>query len=331
MPLKSDLTLDVNKFDPKRITEKTHKFNDQLIKIMEGGPRWWEVGAAKYRQMRWNGETPLPKPIVIESGKDIQVPSREQGRSIPCRVFAAEKPQGVFYHIHGGGWVLQSEHYQDTMLKYIADHCNLTVLSVGYRLAPEDPYPAGNEDCYDVGEFLVDNAEKDFGAPLLFMGGDSAGGHLSVVTCYHLLSARPKFAFKGLVLNFGAYDLTTFLPQAWNFKLPLVLDVEIMQHFTSAYLPNHKTPESRKDPMISPFYADLTQMKLPSALFVVGTSDCLMDDSVMMCAKWQMSGAEGILRVYPGAPHGFVFFPPGGTETTQESLDDITTYLVDRM
>lgn len=250
--------------------------------------------------MRWNGETPLPKPIVIESGKNIELPSREHGRSIPCRVFAAEKPRGVFYHIHGGGWVLQSEQYQDTMLKYIADHCNLTVLSVGYRLAPENPYPAGNDDCYDVGEYLVDNAEKDFGVPLLFMGGDSAGGHLSVVTCYHLLSTRPKFAFKGLVLNFGAYDLTTYLPQAWNFKLPLVLDVEIMQHFTSAYLPNHKTPESRRDPMISPFYADMTQMKLPSALFVVGTLDCLLDDSVMMCAKWQMSGAEGILKIYPG-------------------------------
>ncbi|KAK5125548.1 hypothetical protein LTR85_000659 [Meristemomyces frigidus] len=236
MPLTSDLTLDASKFKPEAISEKTNKFNDQLIKIMEGGPRWWEVGAAKYRQMRWNGETPLPKPVVLMSGKNIKLPSREKGREIPCRVFQPEsgKAKGVFYHIHGGGWVLQSEHYQDTMLKSLADHCDLTVLSVGYRLAPEDPYPAGNEDCFDVGEYLVDNSEKDYGGPLLFMGGDSAGGHLSALTTFHLLKTRADFAFKGLVLNFGAFDMSGFLPQAWLFKLPLVLDVEIMQKFISS-------------------------------------------------------------------------------------------------
>lgn len=87
------------------------------------------------------------------------------------------------------------------MLKYWADHSELVVISVGYRLAPEHPYPAPNQDCHDVGEYLVDNAEKDYGAPLLFMGGDSAGGHLSVVTTFHLLKSRPDFAFKGLVSN----------------------------------------------------------------------------------------------------------------------------------
>ena len=189
--------------------------------------------------MRWNGETALPKPVVLESAKDIEITSRESGRSIPCRVFEPEngKSKGVFYHIHGGGWVLQSEKYQDTLLKYYADHGQLTVVSVGYRLAPEHPYPAGNEDCFDVGEYLIDNSEKDFGLPLSFMGGDSAGGHLSVVTAFHLLESRPKFAFKGLVLNFGAYDLSGFLPQAHNFDQPLVLDIGIMQKFIRLLLP----------------------------------------------------------------------------------------------
>ena len=233
MPLTSDLTLDASKFQANAITQKTNDFNAGLIKVMESGPRWWEVGAEKYRQMRWNGETPLPKPVVLESGKNISLPSRDKDRQIPCRVFQSDRSpsRGVFYHIHGGGWVLQSEHYQDTMLKHLADQCQLTVLSVGYRLAPEDPYPAGNEDCFDVGAYLVDNAERDYGAPMLFMGGDSAGGHLSAVTAFYLLEKRSAFAFKGLVLNFGAFDLSGFLPQAWHFDLPLVLDVGIMQKF----------------------------------------------------------------------------------------------------
>ena len=114
------------------------------------------------------------------------------------------------------------------MLAYMANECQLTVVSVGYRLAPEDPFPAGNEDCFDAAEYLVDHAEKEHGARLSFMGGDSAGAHLSVLTAFHLLESRPDFAFKGLVLNFGAYDLAGFLPQVHHFSVPLVLDKDIM-------------------------------------------------------------------------------------------------------
>ena len=336
MPLTSDLTLSVPKFRPESVTQQTHDFNAKLIDIAKDGLKWYEVGAAKYRQMRWNGETPLPKPVVLDSGRNITLPSRDPSRQIPCRVFepagGPAAARGVFYHIHGGGWVLQSEAYQDTMLQHFADACALTVVSVGYRLAPEAPYPAGNEDCFDIGAYLVDRASRDFGAELLFVGGDSAGAHLSVLTCFHLLETRPAFAFKGLVLNFGAYDLSGFLPQAHHFDLPLVLDVDIMAKYIDAYCPN-TTSDQRRDPWISPFYADLNKMRLPSALFTCGTLDCLLDDSVMMCAKWQMSGSEGVLRVYPGAPHGFVFYPPGqaGSEQTQRGLDDIVMYMNERM
>lgn len=65
--------------------------------------------------MRWNGETSLPKPVVIDSGVDFKIPSRDDdsgGREIPCRMFKPANGgpvKGVFMHIHGGGWVLQSE------------------------------------------------------------------------------------------------------------------------------------------------------------------------------------------------------------------------------
>ena len=152
--------------------------------------------------------------------------------------------------------MLQSEAFQDLMLQHYATTSSLTVISIGYRLAPEHPYPAGNEDCFDAAEYLVDNAQKDYGVPLLFMGGDSAGAHLSVCTCYRLLETRPGYAFTGeanfggmdgvadvvvigLVLNFGAYDISGFLPQAWHFDLPLVLDVDIMIKFISPLAFNH--------------------------------------------------------------------------------------------
>jgi acetyl esterase/lipase len=293
-----------------------------------------QVGAEKYRRMREAGETPLPAPVLLEGGKDINLPSRDPNRQIPCRVFQPSngKPKGVFYHIHGGGWVLQTQKAQDPYLKFLADQCQLAVVSVGYRLAPEHPYPAPNEDCYDVGEYLVDNAEKDYGAPLQFLGGESAGGHLSAVTCFHLFKSRPNFAFKGLVLNYGCYDLSGFLPQAHNFKLPLVLDAEIMGKFVEAYTEG-KSVADRRDPDISPFFADLEKIrgKLPPALFTVGSLDMLLDDSVMMATKWMMAGNEGILKIYPGAPHGFSAFPRSvGTETVAAVLDDIAAFVEDK-
>ena len=61
---------------------------------------------------------------------------------------------------------------QDTYLKYMADHYELTVFSVGYRLAPEHPWPAGGEDCYDAAEWLVKNGPSVFGGELMFTGGE---------------------------------------------------------------------------------------------------------------------------------------------------------------
>lgn len=63
---------------------------------------------------------------------------------------------------------------QDSSLQNFANVACLAVVSVGYRLAPEYPYPQGPEDCYDVGEWLVDNAEAKFGARLKFVGGEVA-------------------------------------------------------------------------------------------------------------------------------------------------------------
>lgn len=69
--------------------------------------------------------------------------------------------------------------------------------------------------------------------------------------------------------------------------------------YIAAYLPK-KTEAEKRDPDISPFFADLSKLKCPPALFTCGTLDPLLDDSVMMAAKWTMAGAESALKLYPG-------------------------------
>lgn len=328
MTLKSDVTVDASKFDRSTIDKQTLEFNDKLIKIWADGPRWYEVGAAEYRKMRWEGKTPLPKPIVLPEGVNGALPSREAGREIPYRVFkpSSGKSNGIHMHIHGGGWVLMSEAYQDPYLKYMADHFDVTVVSIGYRLAPEDPWPAGAEDCYDAAEWLVKNGPTVFGGELMFTGGESAGGHLACLVALHLLETMPEFAFKGLLLHFGCFDMSSFLPHVLHHETHLVIDHDVMKSYIDALLPN-TTEEQRRDPSISPFWADLRGKKLPPALFTCGSEDPLLDDSVMMGSKWAMWGNESIVKIYHGAPHGFIGFPPGTIKAVQDALNDTEAFV----
>lgn len=61
---------------------------------------------------------------------------------------------------------------QDPFLQRLANAGDLAIVSVGYRLAPEHPFPLGPEDCYDAADWLVDNSQARFRAPLMFAGGE---------------------------------------------------------------------------------------------------------------------------------------------------------------
>jgi acetyl esterase/lipase len=206
----------------------------------------------------------------------------------------------------------------------------LTVFSVGYRLAPEDPWPAGANDCYDAAEWLVKNGKDKFGCELMFTGGESAGGHLACLVGLRLLETTPSFAFKGLLLNFGCFDLSGFLPMVEHHELKLIIDYEVMQKYIEALLPN-TTMEQRRDPTISPFFADIRGKKLPPALFICGSEDPLLDDTLFMGAKWQAWGNEAVIKIYNGAPHGFIGYAPGTIDAVQEGLNDTVQFVKERI
>ena len=133
--------------------------------------------------MSAGGKTPFPLPKLLKEGQVIHLASREAGRSIPCRLIypsifsdsdSHEKlqPRGVIMHLHGGGWVFMSHLSSDSQLQAYANASECVVVSVGFRLAPEHPFPAGVEDCIDCAVALCDRAETDFGGPLKFFIGE---------------------------------------------------------------------------------------------------------------------------------------------------------------
>ena len=116
------------------------------------------------------------------------------------------------------------------------------------------------------------------------------------------------------------------LPNTFTFKPKLVLTKDAMDNYIKAVCPG-MSQKDLKAPEISPLYADLGAMKLPPALFNCGTADVLLDDSVLMAAKWQIAGHESILKLYHGAAHGFIVFPQDKVPAAKECMEYTAEFL----
>jgi acetyl esterase len=171
-------------------------------------------------------------------------------------------------------------------------------------LAPEHPYPAGPDDCESAAAWLVRNAESEFGSGILTIGGESAGGHLAAVTVLRMRDRYGYTGFRGANFVYGAFDLSMTPSQLAFGNRRLVLRTIDMRQFYNAFLP---TITNRRVPDISPLYGDLKG--LCPALFSVGTSDALLDDTLFMHGRWVAAANDTELAIYPGGAHGFTLFP----------------------
>lgn len=229
------------------------------------------------RRNRLGGGTP---PVRLPQGQD------RSANGVPVRIFEPDRAEGVYLHVHGGGWSFGSADGQDERLWRLARETSLAVVSVGYRLAPEHPFPAAPDDCEAAARWV----RAEFGTSRLLIGGESAGAHLSVLTLLRLPGV-----FQAANLVFGAYDLSK--PRTDRLKRTFELVTPGM------------TAEQRRAPEISPLFADLTGV--PPARIVAGTEDPLLDDSLRLAERWP---APVELHVVAGAPHGFTLYPLTITE-----------------
>jgi len=288
-------------FDPAAVDAETAAFNERIEKELASAPPLYRFKPQVIRDARAAGHSVFGPIKHLDEAQNRVV--KGPAGDIPVRVFIPEKVTGVYLHIHGGGFMLGSAEHQDEFLAEICKTCQVAVVSAGYRLAPENPYPAGPDDCEAVAVWLADNSRAEFGTDRLVIGGESAGANLSVVT---LLRMRDRHSFRGFsaaVLTYGGYDLSlTPSARRWGERY-LILNTKIIEWFHENYVQGANV----LDPDISPLYADLSAM--PPALFTIGTLDPLIDDSLFMHMRWLAAGNRAELAVYPGGIHIFNFFP----------------------
>jgi len=290
------------------VLAETQAFNAELERQLAANPATNEMPVEVARRQRLEGGGIFPPPTFLpDRARDLTIDGRSG--SIGLRVIApAQAAVGAYLHIHGGGWALSAANLQDPLLVELADATGLCVVSVDYRLAPEHPYPAAPDDCEDAALWLLREGFGELELPeVATIGGDSAGGHLGAVTLLRLRDRHAiSGAFAGANLIYGAFDLSMTPSQRLWGERNLILSTPILHYFGDFFLPG-LSDEARRDPDISPLYADLRDM--PPALFTVGTLDPLLDDSLFMAARWTAAGNDAELVVYEDGVHGFTAFP----------------------
>lgn len=246
--------------------------------------------------------------LTVKSTEELTVENvfftNSEGIGIQLRVFTPVKVTGTMpclYWMHGGGTMSGLPEQEDPTLYRMALALNCVIISVAYRLAPENPYPAPINDCYEGLEYIFSNPEIfKINADKIAVGGGSAGGLLST-SCALLARERsgpriihqslmyPMLDHRGItesskeIVNLGVWD-RHMNRYGWECYLKEVKD----------HIPTLAVPA---------LVDDLSG--LPPAFIAVGTMDVLRDETIEYAQKLAASGVITELHIYPGMVHVF--------------------------
>jgi acetyl esterase len=210
-----------------------------------------------------------------------------------------EAPLLVFFH--GGGWVLGDLDTHDGVCRLLASSAGVAVLSVAYRLAPEDPFPAAVEDAFAAFQWTAANAGSLRADPTrIAIGGDSAGGNLAAAVC--ILSRDAGAAMPAMqLLLYPATDAVGGQRSRELFADGFLLTAADTDVCEGHYLPRGS---DRHDPRVSVLRApDLGG--LPPAYVATAGFDPLRDEGEEYALRMRDAGTEVVLRRHPDLIHAF--------------------------
>ena len=239
------------------------------------------------------------EPVAEVRDLEIDAP----GGPIPVRVYRPETPSRpdplpVVAYFHGGGWMLGSIESFDTVVRALANAAGAIVVSVGYRLAPEAPFPAGLEDCLCVTRWLAGHAGELGGDPQrLAVAGDSAGGNLAAVVARRL---RGEVDLRMQVLIYPVADAGCNTASYREFGERHGLTAASMQRFWNLYL----NGSDGLVPDASPLRAE-DLAGLPPAYVLTAGFDVLRDEGEAYAEALREAGVPTTSRRFDGAIHGF--------------------------
>ncbi|MCX2574195.1 alpha/beta hydrolase [Pedobacter sandarakinus] len=241
----------------------------------------------------------MPAPKVDTMGKDIDV----NGAKIHVRVYTPKTGNGPFpviVYYHGGGFVIANLDVYNASAQGLAEQVGAVVVSVAYRLAPENKFPTAHNDAFAAYEWVVKNAVSLKGDPAkIAVVGESAGGNLAANVS---IMARDKKIMvpvhQVLVYPIAQANMNTESYKMYASAKPL--NKPMMSWFTEKYL---NTMIEAQNPKISLVNANLKG--LPPTTIITAEIDPLHDDGTMLANKLSAAGVKVNSRNYEGVTHEF--------------------------
>jgi epsilon-lactone hydrolase len=202
----------------------------------------------------------------------------------------------VLVFFHGGGYCSGSIRSHRSMASEAGRAAGVKALAVGYRLAPEHPYPAALQDAMAVYDALLADGVP---ARHVAVGGDSAGGNLALALILRLREAGKPLPACGWLVSPWTDLAMTGATLASKAAVDPIISKPYLQELADAYLAG----TDPKLPLVSPLYADLTD--LPPLLVQVGSAETLLDDAIRIAARAAADDVRVTLEVWPRMIHAW--------------------------
>ena len=248
---------------------------------------------------------PVAARVPVYGIDDAVVPSESGG--IPVRIYTPARAGsfGIIVYFHGGAFFLGSLETHDHVARLLASETGCKVVSVGYRLAPEHPFPAGLDDCLTTVRWVAGGGDSlGWDRRTLAVAGDSSGGNFAAAVAA-LAHDDGLEAITHQILYYPSLDLDFELERYASLRENAVgygLETAGLRPFNAFYLNSGADPS---DPRVSPIKRrDLTG--LPAALILTGEFDPLRDEAELYGQRLRQSGVRTMVSRYAGAGHGFV-------------------------
>lgn len=204
---------------------------------------------------------------------------------ITLRIFNPNNKSKILIYIHGGGWVSGNLDTHCNICYKLAEKLNRKVISIGYRLAPEYPFPAGLNDCYIVTKNIMENIEKlNIKSKDVIIMGDSAGANLAMSVS--LMGLHNKTFRVGKIIMIYPTTQTDYSKKSIYKSLFYndnkgFLTRKYLENWTNMYLPDEESKDNQ--------YVNLMNAKrlfgLPKTLIITGTNDPLHDEGIAFAKK----------------------------------------------
>ena len=216
-------------------------------------------------------------------------------------VSAPDAGNGAVLYLHGGGYVTGSVVSHRGMAANLSRASGCRVLTIDYRLAPENKHPAQVEDAHTAYRWMLNNGVD---ASSLFVAGDSAGGGLTVATLLKARDAGDPMAAAGVCIS----PWVDMEATGESMKTKAGVDPMVSKAGLLDMAANFLGDGDRRDPLAAPLHADLTG--LPPLLIIVGTAETLLDDATRLHEKAEAAGVDSTLELWDDMIHIWPWFAP---------------------